>query len=101
MANLMGDKKASFLRLVEERALSKEEKKKLQDALVPYIPKDCISNILLRLPLESLQSSRFVCKPWYTIINSLKFIDDHLERSESVLIYVSSIKEENMYPFST
>lgn len=101
MANLMGDKKAGFLRLVEERALSKEEKKRLQDALVPYIPKDCISNILLRLPLESLQRSRFVCKPWYAIINSLKFIDDHLERSESVLIFISSIKEENLYPFST
>ncbi|KAK7841120.1 hypothetical protein CFP56_015771, partial [Quercus suber] len=39
MANLMGDKKAGFLRLVEERALSKEEKKRLQDALVPIFLK--------------------------------------------------------------
>ncbi|XP_041016433.1 F-box/kelch-repeat protein At3g23880-like isoform X2 [Juglans microcarpa x Juglans regia] len=97
MAKAIGNKNASFLRLVEERALSMEEKKKQQEALVPYLPKDCISNILVRLPIDSLQRSRFVCKAWYTIINSPIFIHAHLRRSESVLIFLSSIKRESLY----
>ncbi|GMY29314.1 putative F-box/LRR-repeat/kelch-repeat protein At1g11620 [Fagus crenata] len=100
MAKPMGNKMASLLRLVEERALSKEEKKKQQEALVPYLHKDFISNILIRLPLDALQRSRFVCKPWYTIINSPIFIDAHLRQSESVLIFLSSIRQDNLYPFS-
>ncbi|KAB1219422.1 hypothetical protein CJ030_MR3G001095 [Morella rubra] len=54
----MGNKNSSLLRLVEERALSMEEKKRQQEALVPYLHKDCISNILGRLPLDNLQRSR-------------------------------------------
>ncbi|KAG2691313.1 hypothetical protein I3760_08G003800 [Carya illinoinensis] len=94
-----GNKNAKLLRLVEERALSMEKKKKQHGSLVPFVPQDCISNILVRLPLDSLQKSRFVCKPWYTIINSPLFIDAHLRRSESVLIFLSSSKRESLYPF--
>lgn len=97
MTSPMGNKNSSLLRLVEERALSMEEKKKQQEALVPYLHKDCVSNILVRLPLDCLQRSRFVCKPWYTIINSPLFTDAHLHRSESVLIFLSSIERESLY----
>ncbi|KAL8229855.1 hypothetical protein R6Q57_014755 [Mikania cordata] len=80
----------------EERASLKkkldEEKRKQQLDSVPYIPKDCVSNILIRLPIESLQRSRFVCKPWYSIIKSPKFIRDHLQRAEKVLIFLSPVK---------
>jgi len=99
MAKPMGNKIASLLRLVEERASSMEEKKKKKEALVPYLPKDCISNILIRLPLDSVQRSRFVCKPWYSIINSRVFVDAHLRRSESVLIFLSSKKRGSLYAF--
>lgn len=103
MANPMENKNVRLLRLVEKRALAKkteEEKIKQQGILVPYLPKDCVTNILIRLPLESLQRSRFVCKPWYNIINSAKFIETHLCRSETVLIFLSSIKKQRLFPSS-
>lgn len=91
MAKSIENKDVSLLRLVEERALTKkieEENRKQQVILVPYVPKDCVTNILVRLPLDSLQNSRFVCKPWYDIINSTKFIDAHLSLSETVVIFL-------------
>ncbi|XP_010095914.2 putative F-box protein At3g10240 [Morus notabilis] len=98
MSKSMENKKASLLRSAVKRALAikmEEEKRKQQEIdLVPYIPKDCVSNILVRLPLEALQRSRFVCKPWYNLINSTKFIDDHLRRSETVLLFLSSIQKK-------
>ncbi|KAD7116819.1 hypothetical protein R6Q59_006470 [Mikania micrantha] len=85
-----------LLKLAEERASLKkkldEEKRKQQLDSVPYIPKDCVSNILIRLPIESLQRSRFVCKPWYSIIKSPTFIRDHLQRAEKVFIFLSPVK---------
>ncbi|KAI5668163.1 hypothetical protein M9H77_18016 [Catharanthus roseus] len=92
MAKFMAEKGISLLKLAEERAELKkeleEEKRKLKQSLIPYIPNGCISNILLRLPLESLQRTRFVCKMWYKIINSRNFIDVHLRSSESVIIFL-------------
>ncbi|ONI35835.1 hypothetical protein PRUPE_1G556700 [Prunus persica] len=103
MANSLASKNVGLLRLVEERSLTKkieEEKKHKREKQVPYLHKDCISNILVRLPLDSLQRSRFVCKPWYNIIKNPKFIDAHLHRSESVLIFLSPFPNESLYPFS-
>ncbi|POO00184.1 F-box domain containing protein [Trema orientale] len=95
---------ASLLRSVKERAYVKkteEEKRKQQETdLVPYLHKDCVSNILVRLPLDALQRSRFVCKPWYNIINNTKFIAAHLRRSESVLIFISAHRIETSYHFT-
>eukprot|EP00257_Ricinus_communis_P006458 XP_002521772.2 putative F-box protein At4g17780 isoform X1 [Ricinus communis] len=91
MAKSVGNKNLGLLRTVEERALSKKVEDEQNKQHVPYFHKDCISNILIRLPLQSLQSSRFVCKLWYSIINSSIFIDAHLRRSESVLIYVKPV----------
>ncbi|KAM0016937.1 putative F-box domain-containing protein [Helianthus debilis subsp. tardiflorus] len=89
-------KSMSLLKLVEERASMKkkldEQKQKQQLDSVPYLPKDCVSNILIRLPIESLQRSRFVCKPWYSIIKSPTFIRDNLHRAEKVLIFLSPLK---------
>ncbi|KAK6925203.1 F-box associated domain, type 3 [Dillenia turbinata] len=104
MANKTGSsKKGVLLQLAEERALSKkeidDEKRKHQESLVPYMPKDCVSIILVRLPVQSLQSSRFVCKPWYNIVNSSLFIDAHLRRSKFVIIFLESavIERSNFY----
>lgn len=102
---LTADKSVNLFRLVEERALSKkeldEENQRQQLNLVPYLPKDCISNILVRLPVESLPSSRFVCWPWYKIINSPIFIDAYLRRAETVLIFLSSFNKRIFRPYST
>lgn len=94
---------SSLLKRVEERMKLKrelEENKKKQQknkepqgnlvsVPVPYLPKDCIFNIIVRLPLESLLASRFVCKSWYGIVNSPAFIDTHLQRSNIGLIYLT------------
>ncbi|XP_030485662.2 F-box/kelch-repeat protein At3g23880 [Cannabis sativa] len=89
---------ARLLRLVEKRAYIKkieEGKRKQQETdLVPYLHDDCVSNILVRLPLDSIQRSRFVCKAWFNIIHNAKFIAAHLRRAESVLIFVSSPRTE-------
>lgn len=102
MAKYLGNKSACLLRSVQKRALSikeaEEEKLRREQDLVPYIPKDCLSNILVRLPLDSLQRSRFVCKTWFDMINNPVFIDTHLNRSETVLIFLRS--ERVIHPFS-
>ncbi|XP_062097479.1 F-box/kelch-repeat protein At3g23880-like [Humulus lupulus] len=89
---------ARLLRLVEERAyirkIEEGKRKQHETDLVPYLHDDCVSNILVRLPLDSIQRSRFVCKPWYNIIDNAKFIAAHLRRAESVLIFVSSPRTE-------
>lgn len=101
----MADKSISFLKLVKARASAnkelEEEKKKQRDDLIPYIPIECISNVLIRLPLESIQRSRFVCKAWYRLINSAIFIEAYLQRSESVLIFLVPPKRDVFFPFGT
>nr|XP_043624965.1 F-box protein CPR1-like [Erigeron canadensis] len=88
-------KAMSLLKLAEERAILKkktdEEKRKEKLDSIPYISKDCVFDILIRLPLESLQHSRFVCKPWYNIIKSPRFIRDNLQRAEKVVIFLSPL----------
>lgn len=84
----MGNKKPGIFKLAEERAWYK---RKELESLIPYLPKDCVSDILTRIPVESLQCMRFVCKPWYNIINSSIFIDAHLRRSETLLIFLTPV----------
>ncbi|WCJ44173.1 hypothetical protein M5689_024859 [Euphorbia peplus] len=101
MNKSLGKKKLGFFKSVEEKALSikvEDEEKKQQ---VPFLDEDCISNILVLVPLESLPSSRFVCKPWYNIINSPVFIDARLRRSESVLIFLKQVPIQHSYPLSS
>ncbi|XP_065847574.1 uncharacterized protein [Euphorbia lathyris] len=101
MDKSLGKRNLAFWKSMQERALSikvEEEEKKQQ---VPFLDKDCISNILIRVPLESLPSSRFVCKTWYNIINSPVFIDERLRCSESVLIFLKPVPNESSYPFSS
>lgn len=103
MGKPLGNRNMGLSKSVEERALSKkmeDDQKKLPAGPAPYFHKDCISNILIWLPLESLPSSRFVCKPWYNIINSRTFIDSHFRRSESVLIFLKSVSRGRSYPYS-
>ncbi|XP_059631973.1 uncharacterized protein LOC132274666 [Cornus florida] len=98
-SKLMADKSTRLTRLVEERALSKKGKKKQKENLAPYLPKECIYDILVQLPPETIHRLSYVCKPWYKMVNSSIFIDDNLNRSETVLIFLFSVKK-NHNPYS-
>lgn len=78
-----------------------EEKRKQQESLIPYIHEDCVSNILIRLPLDSLHRSIFVCKHWFNIIYCPTFVETHLRRSESVLIFTTPTRYYETYPHLT
>ncbi|CAL1409900.1 unnamed protein product [Linum trigynum] len=84
-------KRTKLSELVKERLISKKVEDEGKEKQLSYLDKDCISSILMKLPLESLPSSRFVCKAWYDIINSLPFINNRLAQSESVLIYLKPV----------
>lgn len=105
MASSMGKRDAALQKKVKARELIKreEEDKKEYKVPVPYLPKDCISNIIVRLPHSSLLNSRLVCKQWYNIISSPVFIDAYLRRSESVLIFQTPLPEEscNNFPMAS
>ncbi|KAJ4832780.1 hypothetical protein Tsubulata_018794 [Turnera subulata] len=92
-----GNKNVGLLTSVKKKALFKKEEDEKKQQLVPYLHKDLVSSILIRLPLESLQHSRFVCKPWFNIVSSPLFIDDHLGRSESVLIFLRPYSRGSLY----
>lgn len=91
----------SLLKWAEERMklkreLEKEKEKQHKNKetrssliTVPYLPEDCIFHIIVRLPLESLLASRFLCKAWYGIVNRPDFIDAYLQRSNIGLIYLT------------
>ncbi|GKV27893.1 hypothetical protein SLEP1_g37012 [Rubroshorea leprosula] len=111
MTEAVGKKRINLVRLVQERELSKKakeeerqpqniiEQEQQQDTVVPYLPKDCVSNILIRMPTESLPKSMLVCKPWYNIITGPTFINSHFSRSESVLVFQkTSLDEEHSNP---
>ncbi|CAI9114801.1 OLC1v1015603C1 [Oldenlandia corymbosa var. corymbosa] len=99
----MANQGIHLLKLAEERASARKKledhKRKLEESLIPYIPNECISQILVRLPLESLTKTRLVCKAWYRIVKSPIFAKDYLERSESSLIFLVPVKRELYFPF--
>ncbi|KAM7528049.1 hypothetical protein LguiB_031459 [Lonicera macranthoides] len=44
----------------------------------PYLPEDLlIDEILVRLPVKSLRQFKCVCKNWYNLVKSPRFIRDH------------------------
>ncbi|KAA8542573.1 hypothetical protein F0562_023725 [Nyssa sinensis] len=45
------------------------------------LPLEIISDILIRLPIESIMSCRVVCKSWYGLTQDPNFINMHLSRS--------------------
>ncbi|GAB4844747.1 hypothetical protein Ancab_038137 [Ancistrocladus abbreviatus] len=96
------NKSSSLVRIVQERELLKreieEEERKNQS--VPNLPKDCVTCILLQLPIDALQRSSCVCKLWHKMINCSIFIKSHLHRSESVVIFQTSAKDEEQHYFS-
>ncbi|KAF7851743.1 hypothetical protein BT93_L2613 [Corymbia citriodora subsp. variegata] len=85
----MGNKGNNLARLVEEKACSKKLQLEEEQRRIPYLPKDCITNILVRLPHSSLLRLMLVCKSWRNIIKSLNFVHDHLDRSDTILIFQS------------
>ncbi|KAJ4769938.1 F-box family protein [Rhynchospora pubera] len=44
------------------------------------IPPDVFVDILLRLPWSSVRASKEVCKSWYSVITSQRFMKPHIER---------------------
>ncbi|KAI6691424.1 hypothetical protein NL676_028252 [Syzygium grande] len=93
----MGSKGKNLARLVEEKACSKKLQQEEEQRRIPYLPKDCIANILIRLPHNSLLRSMLVCKSWRNIIKSLNFVHDHLHRSDTVLIFRSWLPRSHNY----
>ncbi|XP_022936001.1 F-box protein CPR30-like [Cucurbita moschata] len=93
---------ASMSRSAKESELFRtvEEKRKQQESLIPYVHEDCVSNILIRLPLDSLHKSMFVCKHWFNVICSPIFVETHLRRSESVLIFTTQTHYNEVFPHS-
>ncbi|XBI94526.1 hypothetical protein VPH35_031148 [Triticum aestivum] len=54
---------------------------------IPYLPDELVSEILPRLPVESLLRFRSVCKAWRGIIDEDSFLRDHLRlQSWSLLV---------------
>lgn len=91
---------ASMSRSAKEIELIRnvQEKRKQKQSLIPYVHEDCVSNILIRLPLDSLHRSMFVCKHWFNIVCSPTFIETHLRRSESVLIFTAQTRYDETFP---
>ncbi|PIN02242.1 hypothetical protein CDL12_25243 [Handroanthus impetiginosus] len=50
------------------------------------LPRDLFFKIFILLPAESLFILQFVCKKWFSLINSSVFIIRHPQQSETVLI---------------
>ncbi|GMH15983.1 hypothetical protein Nepgr_017824 [Nepenthes gracilis] len=48
-----------------------------------YLPEDILSNILSRLPVQSLLRFRSVCKFWYALIGSPSFKEEHYHHAAS------------------
>lgn len=80
-----------------------EKKQQMLDAAfasAPYLPQDCVSCILVRLPIDSLQRSRCVCKLWYDMIPRPVIIYSHARRSETVVLFQTLGKKDNATTFS-
>ncbi|XP_030521088.1 F-box/LRR-repeat/kelch-repeat protein At1g09650-like isoform X2 [Rhodamnia argentea] len=97
MAKSLGSKGKNLARLVEEKACSKKFQQEEEQKRIPYLPKDCLTNILIRLPHSSLLRSMLVCKSWRSIITSLNFVHAHLHRSDTILIFQSWIRTPHIY----
>lgn len=83
-----------LLTAVQERASLNEDKARESANIkhgcqVGNLPYDLIFQILLLLPAESLHRSSFVCKEWFSLINSSKFIDAYSRQSETVFIFLN------------
>ncbi|KAM7261701.1 hypothetical protein ACFE04_020778 [Oxalis oulophora] len=53
-----------------------------------YLAQDILINILLSLPVKSLNRFICVCKSWYHIIRSNTFIQEHHQQSEELLLVI-------------
>nr|GMD66499.1 F-box protein At3g07870-like [Ipomoea batatas] len=60
-----------------------------------WIPFDLLFHIFLLLPAESLCRVSFACKTLFNMISSANFIEAHLRQSETVLLTLKSVTEEN------
>ncbi|XP_065881068.1 uncharacterized protein [Euphorbia lathyris] len=71
--------------LVSPRLYQMEEgRRDTEKAEVMELLEEILIEILLRLPVKSLLKFKTVCKSWRSIINSTKFIKQHLNRAHAV-----------------
>ncbi|KAL6134970.1 hypothetical protein ACLB2K_067198 [Fragaria x ananassa] len=47
------------------------------------LPSDVVSEILLRLPVQSLKRIKCVCKPWNDLISDSSFVKEHANRAKN------------------
>ncbi|XP_020152089.1 putative F-box protein At3g21120 [Aegilops tauschii subsp. strangulata] len=64
-------------------------------ANIPYLPDELVSEILPRLPVESLLRFRSVCKTWRDIIDDDSFLRDHLRLQTSSLLVAPWLGEND------
>lgn len=67
-----------------------------------YLAEELVFKILLLLPVTSLLSLRFVCKLWFSIISSPKFVETHLinsKKKNSPILKVITCYEYNKHEY--
>ncbi|CAI9087742.1 OLC1v1021890C1 [Oldenlandia corymbosa var. corymbosa] len=65
-----------------------------------YLPTEIQTEILSRLPVESISRFKCVCKRWYNIIASREFAELHNQRSEVEYVYKEYEGEEDSITFA-
>ncbi|KAL3813341.1 hypothetical protein ACJIZ3_014609 [Penstemon smallii] len=66
-----------------------------------YLLEDVILEILLRLPVKTLSRFKCVCKLWYTLIESPRFINQHfVHESNRERLLVRHFKPDNKYAYA-
>ncbi|PIN02243.1 hypothetical protein CDL12_25244 [Handroanthus impetiginosus] len=69
-----------------QETTSENQQTEFQNHQIMKVPHDLLFKIFILLPAESLFMLQFVCKKWFSLINSSAFIRDHSQQSEIVLI---------------
>ncbi|XP_047944574.1 F-box protein At5g65850-like isoform X3 [Salvia hispanica] len=61
------------------------------------LPPEIITDILLRLPLESIAACKCVCKPWLNVIETDDFVKSHLSKSAPALAVSEGAQRFNVF----
>ncbi|KAF6152555.1 hypothetical protein GIB67_013002, partial [Kingdonia uniflora] len=58
----------------------------------PYLPKDIITKILMRVPIEAVIAFKLVCVLWFKLISDPSFLKEHLLRNSKPNIMILKIQ---------
>lgn len=80
LADFLRKNSASKLKLADDR------EEMASDHIQRTLSYDLLYQIFILLPAESLFRLQFVCKQWFSLINSAVFVRAHAQQAETVLI---------------